>query len=110
MHEAAFVARLYLLAAQFVQTVFAVVEHAVVSDVPGPQVLQVVQLSAPAADQVPAAQLLQAMFAVALHAADMYVPASQEPHVVHGARPLALYVDPGTQERIVHVASVAFQA
>ena len=57
-----------------------------------------------------ASQFAQAMFAVALHAAEMYVPASQEPHVVHGARPLALYVDPGTQERIVHVALVAFQA
>ena len=110
VHEAAFVVRLYLLTAQFVQPVFAVAEHAEVSDVPGWHTVQVVQLVAPAEDQVPAAQLLQAMFAVALHAAEMYVPAAQEPHVVHGARPLALYVDPGTQERIVHVALVAFQA
>ena len=35
VHEAAFVVRLYLLAAQFGQTVFAVAEHAVASDVPG---------------------------------------------------------------------------
>ena len=85
-HEAAFVARLYLLAAQFVQTVFAVVEHAVVSDVPGWQVLQVVQLSAPAADQVPAAQLLQFVFKVCEQAAARYLPAAQtlEAQALHG--------------------------
>ena len=77
MHEAAFVVRLYLLAAQFGQTVFAVAVHAVVSDVPGWQVLQVVQLSAPAADQVPAAQLLQFVFVRFVQEAARYLPAAQ---------------------------------
>ena len=87
VHEAAFVVRLYLLAAQFGQTVFAVAVHAVVSDVPGWQVLQVVQLSAPAADQVPAAQLLQFVFKVCEQAAARYLPAAQtlEAQALHGA-------------------------
>ena len=49
--------------------------------------LQVVQLSAPAADQVPAAQLLQFVFKVCEQAAARYLPAAQtlEAQALHGA-------------------------